>query len=141
MKDSWRHSIRHRIMLIFVGLMTAVLLSVWAINNWWLEKYYIDEKRKEMEAAYEEIDAAVLDKTQDGESIGQVIAWELQKEWDTWSHPQKQEGEDGKDAGEVGIGRKEARARAADESWMEPEMSEEKEAGDEASGRTGNGEW
>ena len=79
MKDSWRHSIRHRIMLIFVGLMTAVLLSVWAINNWWLEKYYIDEKRKEMEAAYEEIDAAVLDKTQDGESIGQVIAWELQK--------------------------------------------------------------
>ena len=140
MKDSWRHSIRHRIMLIFVGLMTAVLLSVWAINNWWLEKYYIDEKRKEMEAAYEEIDAAVLDKTQDGESIGQVIAWELQKEWDTWSHPQKQEGEDGKDAGEVGIGRKEARARGADELGLEPEMSVYKHAGDDAWGRPGIGD-
>ena len=43
-------------MLIFVGLMAVMLLSIWAVNNWWLEKYYIDEKRKEMEAAYDDID-------------------------------------------------------------------------------------
>ncbi len=85
MKDSLRNSIRHRIMLIFVGLMTAVLFLVWAINNWWLEKYYIDEKRKEMEAAYSEIDRTVLEKTGDGASVGTVIAEELQRELDTWS--------------------------------------------------------
>ena len=51
--SSVKHSIRRRIMLIFLGIMTAVLFSVWVINNWWLERYYIDEKRKEMEAAYE----------------------------------------------------------------------------------------
>lgn len=85
MKDCLRHSIRHRIMIIFVGLMAAVLFAVWAINNWWLEKYYIDEKRKEMEAAYSDIDTAVLEKTSGGESVGNVIAGELKQEWDTWS--------------------------------------------------------
>lgn len=74
-------------MLIFVGLMAVMLLSIWAVNNWWLEKYYIDEKRKEMEAAYDDIDVAVLEKTRNGESIGQVIAQELQEEWEDWSHP------------------------------------------------------
>ena len=87
MKTSWKYSIRHRIMLIFVGLMAAMLLAIWAVNNWWLEKYYIDEKRKEMEAAYDDIDVAVLEKTRNGESIGQVIARELQEEWEDWSHP------------------------------------------------------
>lgn len=87
MKTSWKYSIRHRIMLIFIGLMAAMLLAIWAVNNWWLEKYYIDEKRKEMEAAYDDIDVAVLEKTRNGESIGQVIARELQEEWEDWSHP------------------------------------------------------
>lgn len=31
------HSIRHRIMLIFVGLMAAMLLAIWGVNTWWLE--------------------------------------------------------------------------------------------------------
>ncbi len=85
MKDFRKHSIRHRIMLIFVGLLTAVLFAVWAINNWWLERYYVDEKRKEMEEAYEDIDAAVMEKTRDGATIGDVIAGELQSEWEIWS--------------------------------------------------------
>ncbi len=92
---SVRHSIRRRIMVIFLGIMSAVLFSVWMINNWWLERYYIDEKRKEMEAAYEDINAAVLERTDSGESIGNVIAEELQKEWDTWSQtPDRSTGEE-----------------------------------------------
>ncbi|MCI8660491.1 MAG: HAMP domain-containing protein [Lachnospiraceae bacterium] len=88
MKASLKYSIRHRIMLIFIGLMAAVLFLVWAINNWWLEKYYIDEKRKEMESAYNEIDRVVLEKTSDGSSVGSVIAGELQRELDSWSRPE-----------------------------------------------------
>lgn len=94
MKSSLKHSIRHRIMLIFVGLMAMVLFAVWAINNWWLERYYVDEKRKEMEEAYEAIDAVVMEKTKDGVSIGDVIAGELQSEWEIWSRsPGHQSGE------------------------------------------------
>ncbi len=95
MKGFFRHSIRHRIMMIFIGLTSAVLLSVLAINNWWLEKYYIEEKRKEMEEAYSEIDAAVREKTEDGESIGDVIARELQNEWETWSQSADKSSEGG----------------------------------------------
>ncbi len=95
MKGFFRHSIRHRIMMIFIGLTSAVLLSVLAINNWWLEKYYIEEKRKEMEEAYSEIDAAVREKTEDGESIGDVIARELQNEWETWSQSAEKSSEGG----------------------------------------------
>ncbi len=85
MRDSLKYSIRHRIMLIFLGILAAVLFSVWAVNNWWLEQYYIDEKSKEMEEAYQDIDRAVMEKTGNGESIGNVIAEELQKEWELWS--------------------------------------------------------
>ena len=45
------HSIRHRIMLIFVGLMAAMLLAIWGVNTWWLEGYYVDQKLKVMEQA------------------------------------------------------------------------------------------
>ncbi len=76
-----KHSIRRRIMLIFVGLMAVMLFSIWAVNNWWLGRYYIDEKRKEMEQAYDKINAAVQEKSRDGQDIGDVITQELQQEW------------------------------------------------------------
>ena len=82
MKSPLKSSIRHRIMLIFAGLMAAVLLVVWAINNWWLEKYYIDEKRKEMEEAYLDIDTLVQEKAGEEASISELIAGELQSEWE-----------------------------------------------------------
>ena len=104
--SSVKHSIRRRIMLIFLGIMTAVLFSVWVINNWWLERYYIDEKRKEMEAAYEDIDAAVMERTGSGESIGDVIAGELQREWEIWAQaPDRSAGEEDWEGKESGSGR------------------------------------
>lgn len=94
-----RHSIRHRIMLIFIGLMAAMLLAIWAINNWWLEGYYVDQKLKVMEQAYADINAVVMEKVDAGENIGDVISDEVQQEWEMWgvspqpeaeSQPQKQ---------------------------------------------------
>ncbi len=84
-----KHSIRRRIMLIFVGLMAVMLFSIWAVNNWWLGRYYIDEKRKEMEQAYDKINAAVQEKSRDGQDIGDVITQELQQEWQLWSESAK----------------------------------------------------
>ena len=84
-----KHSIRRRIMLIFVGLMAVMLFSIWAVNNWWLGRYYIDEKRKELEQAYDKINAAVQEKSRDGQDIGDVITQELQQEWQLWSESAK----------------------------------------------------
>ena len=81
---TWRHSIRHRIMLLFVAMMAFMLLAIWAVNNWWLERYYIDQKLKVMEQAYININEAVIERVEAGESIADVIAGEISQEWESW---------------------------------------------------------
>ena len=88
-----RHSIRHRIMLIFVGLMAAMLLTIWAINNWWLEGFYVNQKLKVMEQAYADINAVVMEKVEAGESIGDTITREVAEEWALWGRLPKDTGE------------------------------------------------
>ena len=87
-----RISIRHRIMLIFIGLMAAMLLAIWAINNWWLEGYYINQKLKVMERAYTDINEMVMERVSEGESIGEVITREEAEEWAEWGRPPKDSG-------------------------------------------------
>ena len=84
-----RHSIRRRIMLIFIGVMAAMLLAIWAINNWWLEKYYVDQKLKVMEQAYEDINAVVMEKIDAGQNIGDVITQEAEQEQELWGPASK----------------------------------------------------
>ena len=62
---SLRHSIRRRIMVIFIGLMACMLLAVWAINNFWLERYYVSQKQEVMEQAGELDQRAPHDKIVD----------------------------------------------------------------------------
>lgn len=83
------HSIRHRIMLIFMGLMAAMLLAIWGVNSWWLEKYYVDQKMKVMEQAYTDIDSAIQEKVGENENIGDVLREELEQEWDIWKQTAK----------------------------------------------------
>lgn len=83
------HSIRHRIMLIFIGLTAAMLLAIWSVNTWWLEGYYVDQKSKVMEQAYTDIDNAIQEKVGENESIGDVLREELEQEWDIWKQTAK----------------------------------------------------
>ncbi len=83
------HSIRHRIMLIFVGLMAAMLLAIWVVNTWWLERYYVDQKLKVMEQAYTDIDNAIREKLEDNENIADILSEELEEEWDIWKKTAK----------------------------------------------------
>ena len=92
------HSIRHRIMLIFVGLMAAMLLAIWGVNTWWLEGYYVDQKLKVMEQAYTDIDSAIQEKVGENENIGDVLREELEQEWDIWKQTAK--GDTGSDSEE-----------------------------------------
>lgn len=88
MKKIWKrhHSIRHRLMLLFVVMTALMLFAIWAVNNWWLERYYIDQKLKVMEQAYESINEAVLERVEAGESIADVISEEIAQEWESWGN-------------------------------------------------------
>lgn len=79
-----RHSIRHQIVLIFIGMMAVMLFAIWAMNNWWLEQYYTNQKMKVLEEAYADINSVVMEKVQAGESIGDVISNEVNQEWEVW---------------------------------------------------------
>lgn len=80
-----KHSIRRRIMVIFIGVMVLVIASVWAGNNWFLEPYYTSQKLAEMEETYQKLDALVMEQLESGESIGDVIRRENEAEWKAWN--------------------------------------------------------
>ena len=79
-----KYSIRYRFTLIFIGLMTLVLLAVLAVNTWYLEPFYVNQKVKVMERTYDLIDAAVLEQMSRGGSIVDLLetAMEAQRRSD-----------------------------------------------------------
>ena len=87
---SLRHSIRRRIMVIFIGLMASMLLAVWAINNFWLEHYYVSQKQEVMEQAYQDINCVVMEQVQAGKSVSDIITEEQRQEWENWVQDRKQ---------------------------------------------------
>lgn len=80
-----RRSIRCRIMIIFIGIMAAMLFTIWAINNWWLEGYYTSQKLSAMEEAYNRLDEVVMEKIAAGEDISEVIIRETEQERKAWN--------------------------------------------------------
>lgn len=80
-----KRSIRYRITLIFMALMAAMLCSIWAVNNCWLEGYYTSQKLKVLEEAYTTLDAVVMEKVEAGENIIQVLTEEAEQEWKSWN--------------------------------------------------------
>lgn len=101
-----KKSIRRRIMFLFIGLMTGVLLVIWGINSWWLEGYYTSQKVRVMEEAYATIDDAVMERVDAGENIGDVITREMEREWEIFSQlakPPFEEEENGEDQKRDGL--------------------------------------
>ena len=52
-----KHSIRVKFTMIFIGLMAAVLVSMWAVNSFFLEGFYAKQKLQLLENAYENLNA------------------------------------------------------------------------------------
>ncbi len=90
-----KQSIRRRFTLIVIGLMAGVLAAIRVVNGFLLEPYYTWQKLKVMENAYEEINAAVMEKVNAGDSIEEVIARELSRQWEIWSQVAKPDEEGG----------------------------------------------
>lgn len=75
-----KHSIRYRFTLAFVGLMTLMLFAMWAVNNFWLEDFYINQKVKVLEAAYTSLDMIIKEKEAAGENVLDVLAKEAARQ-------------------------------------------------------------
>lgn len=64
-----KHSIRIRFTFIFISLMAAALIILWAINSWWLERFYMAQKVKDLEQAYIQVDTLLSEGKENGEDI------------------------------------------------------------------------
>lgn len=64
-----KHSIRIRFTFIFISLMALTLIVLWAINSWWLEKFYMAQKVKDLEQAYIQVDTLLSRGKELGEDI------------------------------------------------------------------------
>lgn len=86
---SLHNSIRRRIMVIFIGLMACLLLAVWAINNFWLERYYVSQKQNVLEQAYTDVNTVVMEQISRGKSVSDMIKEEEAREWENWLQDRK----------------------------------------------------
>ena len=59
-----KHSIRARLICVFGGLMVVILLSIWGVNNWLLEDFYVKDKLKNLNEAYTRIDTELQEEEQ-----------------------------------------------------------------------------
>lgn len=69
--SSLKHSIRLRFTLIFIGLMAVLLVGLWAVNHWCLERFYMREKIKDLEQAYVQVDTFVMEEQKEGRNIAE----------------------------------------------------------------------
>ena len=68
-----KHSIRVKFTMIFIGLMAAVLVSMWAVNSFFLESFYTKQKLQLLENAYENLNAIAVDKEFQGQNITEEL--------------------------------------------------------------------
>lgn len=64
-----KQSIRVRFTMIFIGLMAAILIGIWCVNNWMLEGFYINQKVEALQLGYTKMNELVMEKWATGGSI------------------------------------------------------------------------
>ena len=52
-------SIQARLTITFIGLMVALLVTVWGVNRWYLEDFYVNQKVESLMRAYDTIDRQI----------------------------------------------------------------------------------
>ena len=64
-----KHSIRLKITMIFVGLMAAVLVSLWVVNSFFLESFYTRQKLELLEDSYERLNNIIIEGRFEGNNL------------------------------------------------------------------------
>lgn len=76
-----KQSIRIRFTMIFISILMIMLIAIWAMNNWFLEGYYVSQKVKMLEDAYQLINTNILEKVENGEQITDEFDYSEQAVW------------------------------------------------------------
>ena len=72
-----KNLIRTRFTLIFIGITALVIFGMYAVNNYFLEKYYMNQMIKGMQTAYQKVDHLMTDLESRGKTLTEVVKEEL----------------------------------------------------------------
>ena len=56
-----RHSIKRQMIVVFLGLLVSFVAALFMINLWFLEPYYIGNKKTQFIGMYEELNQTIKD--------------------------------------------------------------------------------
>ncbi len=77
-----KRSIQKKIVLLFAGLMSILVLSIFLMNNFLLERYYTAQQITQLQEAYDNINQVAMEQMLDGESISELLARESEEEYE-----------------------------------------------------------
>lgn len=66
-------SIRTRLTVTYIVLVAVMIMAIWAVNHFYLEKYYISDKVESLNEAYLAIDRQIARNDQNGISIAEAM--------------------------------------------------------------------
>lgn len=66
-------SMRTRLTVTYIALVAIMVMAIWGMNHWYLEKYYINDKIDSLKEAYETIDRQIESNRQNGISIAEAM--------------------------------------------------------------------
>ena len=66
-------SIRTRLTVTYVVLVAVMIMAMWAVNHFYLERYYIKDKVESLNEAYLAIDRQIESNDQAGISIAEAM--------------------------------------------------------------------
>ncbi|MCI8455191.1 MAG: two-component sensor histidine kinase [Lachnospiraceae bacterium] len=66
-------SIRTRLTLVFIGMMTLMLAAVWGVNRWYLVTYYESQKVKSLNDVYFSIDQQIEKNKEKGITVEEAM--------------------------------------------------------------------
>ena len=69
-------TIRGRITVMYITLVTVMVMAIWGVNHWYLETYYINEKIASLNEAYAAIDEQIALNEEAGLSIADAMKQE-----------------------------------------------------------------
>jgi len=71
-----KKSIRTRLTVTYIALVAVMVMAIWAVNHFYLEKYYINDKVQSLNEAYLAIDRQIEANEEIGISIGEAMRQE-----------------------------------------------------------------
>lgn len=69
-------SIRSRLTVTYIALIAVMVMAIWGVNHWYLEKYYISEKVESLNEAYLAIDRQITINNEAGITIAEAMRQE-----------------------------------------------------------------